>query len=139
MNLTIDQALQSAVERHKLGNLQEAEALYRAVLQIQPMHPDANHNLGLLALSLNKAEAALPLLKNALDTSPQHGQFWISYIDALIKSGKSSSAKEVLKRGRTLGLSGEKVDLLEALLTSSAAAQVKSVADKKNKKAKSKN
>ena len=54
MELTIEQALQRAVEAHKAGKLQDAEALYRAILQAQPKHPDANHNLGVLAVSLNK-------------------------------------------------------------------------------------
>ena len=33
---------------------------------MQPQHPDANHNLGVLAVSVGKAEAALPLFKAAL-------------------------------------------------------------------------
>jgi hypothetical protein len=33
MQLTIEQAIQSAVKAHKAGNLQEAEALYRAILK----------------------------------------------------------------------------------------------------------
>jgi hypothetical protein len=31
-------------------------------LQAQPAHPDANHNAGLLAVSVNKADAAISLL-----------------------------------------------------------------------------
>ena len=42
------------------GKLQDAERLYRAILQSQPEHPDANHNLGILAVSINKADVALP-------------------------------------------------------------------------------
>ena len=63
MELTIEQALQQGVAAHKEGRLQDAERLYRAILQSQPGHPDANHNLGVLAVSVNKAEAALPLFK----------------------------------------------------------------------------
>ena len=33
-----------------------------ASLQAQPAHPDANHNAGLLAVSVNKADAAISLL-----------------------------------------------------------------------------
>ena len=43
MELTIDQALQQGVAAHKEGNFQEAERLYRAILQSQPKHPHANH------------------------------------------------------------------------------------------------
>lgn len=57
--LTVDQALQQAIAHHKQNQLQDAERLYRAILQIQPNHPDANHNLGVLAVqkpSLPQAE-----------------------------------------------------------------------------------
>ena len=58
MELTIEQALQQGVAAHKEGKLQEAERLYHAILQAQPAHPDANHNLGVIAVSVNKAGAA---------------------------------------------------------------------------------
>ena len=48
MELTIEQALQQGVTAHKAGKLQEAEKIYRAILQANPVHPDANHNLGIL-------------------------------------------------------------------------------------------
>ncbi len=66
MQLTIEEALQRGVAAHKEGKLQDAERLYRAILQSQPRHPDANHNLGVIAVSVNKADAALPLFKIAL-------------------------------------------------------------------------
>ena len=46
MEVTIEQALQQGVAAHKEGKVQEAKRLYRAILQSQPAHPDANHNLG---------------------------------------------------------------------------------------------
>jgi tetratricopeptide (TPR) repeat protein len=117
MKLTIDQALQQAIEAHKAGQLQDAERLYRAILQAQPQHPDANHNLGVLAVSVNKAEVALPLFKTALEADPSQGQFWLSYIDALIKEKNFDNARKVLSQGKEKGLAGEKVDALEAQLT----------------------
>jgi tetratricopeptide (TPR) repeat protein len=117
MELTIDQALQQAVEAHKAGKLQDAEILYRAILQAQPNHPDANHNLGILAVSLNKTEAALPLFKIALAANPNQGQFWLSYIDALIKEKQFDNARNILEQGKKIGLAGEKVDVLEAQLS----------------------
>ena len=71
MELTIEQALQNGVAAHKEGKLQDAERLYRAILQSQPLHSDANHNLGVLAVSVNKADAALPLFKTALEANPK--------------------------------------------------------------------
>ena len=117
MQKTLEQALQRAIEAHKAGKLQDAESLYRAILQAQPNHPDANHNLGIMAASLNQTEAALPLFKIALEANPNQGQFWLSYIDALIKEKQFENASSVLEQGKKLGLAGEKIEALEAKLT----------------------
>ena len=55
MELTVDQMLQQGVAAHNAGNPQEAERLYRAILQVQPKHPDANHHLGLTAVSMDQS------------------------------------------------------------------------------------
>ena len=57
--LPIDQALQQGIAAHRAGKLQEAERLYRAIIGVQPQHPDANHNLGILAFEAGKADTAL--------------------------------------------------------------------------------
>ena len=118
MDLTIDQALQLAIENHKTGNLETAEGLYLAILQAQPKHPDANHNLGILRVSLHKLELALPLFKNALEANQSQGQYWISYVDTLIKTDQIDIAKRLLEQGKKLGLAGERFDALEAQLAS---------------------
>ena len=116
MELTIEQALQQGVAAHKEGKLQDAERLYRIILQSQPLHPHANHNLGLLAVSVNKADVALPLFKSALEANPKIEQFWLSYIDALIKEKQFEIAKQVLEQGKKKGLSGNKVDVVDKQL-----------------------
>ena len=113
MELTIEQALEQGVAAHKQGKLQDAERLYRAILQSQPAHPDANHNLGLLAVSVNKADAALPLFKTALETNPRIEQFWLSYIDALIKEKQFDNAKRVLEQAKTQGVDEARLNSLE--------------------------
>ena len=118
MELTIEQALQQGVTAHKEGKLQDAERLYRAILQSQPLHPDANHNLGVVAVSVNKADAALALFKTALEANPKKEQFWLSYIDALIKEKQFGNAKAVLERGKQQGVAKNKLNALEAQLAS---------------------
>ena len=120
MELTIEQALQQGVAAHSEGRLQDAEGLYRAVLQADPLHPDATHNLGLVALAVHKFDEALPLLKAALDAHPQVEQFWLSYIEALIMEGQFETAKQVLADAQDSGLSGEKFDSLRQHLISSS-------------------
>ena len=100
MELTIDTTLQQGIAAHNAGNLQEAERAYRAILQSQPKHPDANHNLGVIAISANQIEAALRLFKTALDANPNIEQFWISYIDALVQNKQLEDAKRDIKKGK---------------------------------------
>ena len=116
MELTIEQALQQGVVAQKEGNLQEAERLYRAILQSQPHHPDANHNLGILAVSVNKVNEALPLFKIAIEANPKIEQFWLSYIDVLIKEQQFDNAKQVLERAKKQGVAGDKLNNIEARL-----------------------
>ena len=120
MELTIEQALQQGVAAHKEGKLEDAERLYRAILQSQSTHPDANHNLGVLAVSVGKADAALPLFKTALEANSKIEQFWLSYIDALIKEKQFDNAKAVLGQAKNQGVAGEKINFLETQLTSTA-------------------
>ena len=48
MKFTVAEVLQAGVQAHLAGNFQEAEAAYQAILDRQPNHADANHNLGAL-------------------------------------------------------------------------------------------
>ena len=113
MELTIEQAFQQGIGAHQEGRLQEAEGLYRSLLQSQPLHPHANHNLGVLAVSVNQASAALPLFKTAVEANPEIEQFWLSYIDALSSEEQFDNAKQVLDEGKKQGLSGDKIDAIE--------------------------
>jgi len=112
ISLTVDQALQQAIAHHQAGQLQDAERLYRAILQTRPNHPDANHNLGVLAVQVKQPAAALPHFKAALKANTNQGQYWLSYIDALIQTDQTEAARHVLEQGRQRGLQGEAVGAL---------------------------
>ena len=116
MELTLDEALQRAVEAHKGGEIQEADRLYTAILQAQPKHPDANHNMGVLAVGVGKVEEALPFFKISLEANPDIGQFWLSYIDALVKLDRMVDAKSLLDQAKSNGANGEAFDQLEQRL-----------------------
>ena len=116
MELTTDQALQQGIAAHREGKLQDAERLYRAILEAQPNHPDANHNLGVLAVAVGKPLEAIPLFKLALEANPRIEQFWLSYIDALIKLEQFDEAKRVLAESEKSGVSSNKLDALDQRL-----------------------
>ena len=114
--LTINQVLQQAVNAHKAGQLQEAHRLYTAILKVQPKHPDANHNTGLLTVGFGKIELALPFFKTALDANPSNAQFWYSHIVALIKLERLIDAKDLLNQAKSKGIKGADFDQLEQRL-----------------------
>ena len=72
--------------------------------------------MGVLAVGLGKVEIALPFFKTALDTNPNIDQFWLSYIDALIKLDRLSEAKEVFERAKSQGANGNGFEKIESRL-----------------------
>ena len=116
MELTLDQALQKGIEAHKAGQVQEADRLYTAILKAQPKHPDANHNMGVLAVGVGKVQEALPFFKTALEANPNTAQFWLSYIDAFIKLDRLIDAKAMFDQAKSNGAKGDGFDKLEEQL-----------------------
>ncbi len=109
--------LEQAIEHHRTGQLAQAEQLYRTILQTEPSHPDANHNLGVLYFAVNNFEVALPFFKTALEINPNHLQFLLSYLDALLKTEQFELAKSVLEQGQERGLNSEKLGQLAVYLS----------------------
>ena len=98
MKVSIDQALKFGIAAHNKDKLDEAEHFYQTILQIQPNHPDANHNLGVLKVSMNKSKLSLPFFKKATEINKSIEQFWISYINALIKERQYIAVRESYKK-----------------------------------------
>ena len=118
VKLTIDQALKKAVEAHKVGAKKKADRMLRAILKAHPNHPDANHNMGVLSVSMNKVEAALPFFKTALEANFSVAQFWYSYISALISLGRFHDAKSLLTQATAKGAQGGPFDDLSKQISS---------------------
>lgn len=120
MKFTIDQALQKGIEAQKVGKVQEADRYYTAILKANPKHPDANHNMGVLAVELGKVEVALPFLKTALEVNSTIDQYWLSYIFALIRLDRIADAKEVFTQAKIKGAKGDGFDQIELHLNAAS-------------------
>ncbi len=118
--IAIEQAFKQAIECHQSGQLQDAENLYTAILKILPYHSEANHNMGLLAVQRNHPEDSLPYFNKALDAEPSRGQYWLSYIDVLYRSGRLEEALQILALAQQQGLQGNDVDALAIRLQDAA-------------------
>ena len=116
MELTLRQAFKKGLEAQRAGKVQEADRYYTAVLKAQPNNPEANHNLGALAVGIGKVEEALPYLRKALEFNPEKAQFWLSYIDALIKLDLLDDAKVAMAEAESKGVVGQKIDDLKTRL-----------------------
>ena len=120
MEFTVDQALQKGIQAHKAGKVQEADSYYTAILKANPKHPDANHNMGVLAIDLGRFELALPFLKTALEVNSSIDQYWFSYIGALIKLDRVAEAKVVFDQAKSKGVKGYNFDQIKLELKSSS-------------------
>ena len=117
MDLTVGEALKKGIEAHKNGQLQEAERLYSTILNVQPNHADANHNMGVLAVGVGKTQQSLPFFKAATAANPKIVQFWLSYINALIKLDRTADALVLFELAKKYGAKGEAFNLLEQRLS----------------------
>ncbi|MDP3744221.1 MAG: tetratricopeptide repeat protein [Methylotenera sp.] len=112
----VEQVLLQAVTFHQLGQIDDAARLYRDILLKLPLQPNANHNLGVIALEAKDIDASLSLFKTALEVAPEEPQYWTSYIDALLQADQFDYAGQVLAHGVEGGLEGIEVDSLKRRL-----------------------
>jgi tetratricopeptide (TPR) repeat protein len=120
----MDKILQQGNAAFNTGNLKEAERLYRSILRVQPNHPDANHNLGLISVSMNQSGLALPMFKTAVEANPNIELFWLNYIRALITERQFEDAKRALKKGKKRGFGKKNLKALAQKLLSVKAGSI---------------
>jgi protein O-GlcNAc transferase len=75
--MVIDATMTAAGERHRAGQLLEAETLYRRILQVQPDHADALHLLGLVVSRAGRPAEAIELVRRAIAVNPSAADYWI--------------------------------------------------------------
>lgn len=105
LRLAVQRSMDVAVQHHRNGRLEEAQALYRSILQTDAGQPDANHNLAVILLKAGQPHASLSLFLRACEVVPGNWQYWMSYFDALLQSGGHQAATLLLERKRRAGLS----------------------------------
>ena len=112
----VAELIQEANSAQESDDLKRAEQLYFQVLDEDPLNPDANHNLGILYLSVNLSKQALPLLRTALEAHPEFEHFWVSYFHGLCYNRQFSEGRKILAAGKENGLSSDTVARLEEIL-----------------------
>ena len=105
--------LQRGIAAHRAGKYKEADEAYTAILKIDPTHPDANHNMGVLAVDIGKPAVAIPFFENALRERKTILQYWVSLADAYRRLGKSELAFELTNREDIKALSASAAMLVK--------------------------
>jgi protein O-GlcNAc transferase len=100
--ISIDQALQLATDHHRRGQLREAEAIYRQILQAQPNHAAALHYLGVLAHQVGRHDLALPLIDQSIALTPNDASYHSNRSEVLRALGRPADALEALRRALAL-------------------------------------
>jgi len=91
---TIPQLFEKAVSCHKQGDLEQAEKLYKHILQHNPEHPHALNMLGVLASQTHRNDLAESLLRKAISIKSDTPLYYNNLALVLEQLGKTNEASE---------------------------------------------
>jgi FkbM family methyltransferase len=100
--LTIEQAMQVAVNHHQAGRLQDAELIYRKILAIQPKHADSLHLLGVIAGNAGRDDLAADLVRQAIAAAPDNPHYHLTLGLLAQKKGRGDEAIACYQRAVAL-------------------------------------
>src|ERR1700722_9379622 len=83
---------QHALEMHRAGRRDEAESIYRQILDSHPDDPDASHYLGLLSFQSGRLAAALDLMRRSVALRPDVPHFHSNLGNAYRAAGLMAEA-----------------------------------------------
>lgn len=102
VEITIDQAIALALEWMKVGRFRDADAICRAMLELEPNHPDALHFAGVLAHKRGQNQEALDLIRRSLEQVPNQPDCYSNLGIVLQSNGQFEAAMEAFRRAIAL-------------------------------------
>lgn len=96
--LSIDKALDFAVQHHQAGNLETAESIYCQILRYQPDNPMALHLLGVIAFQRKRYEQAAELIGRALARKPDYADAHSNLGNAFREMGRLDEAEKSYRK-----------------------------------------
>lgn len=90
--LSIEDAVDLAIQYHQAGQLAEAETIYRQVLQVDPRHADALHYLGVISHQQEDPETAVELISKAIQSAPDNASYHSNLGEAFRALGRFDEA-----------------------------------------------
>jgi protein O-GlcNAc transferase len=95
--MTIQQALELAIQHQQAGRLSEAQTLYQQILSQQPNHARALHLSGKIAQQMGQLPTAEGLIRRAIAAGPPAAIFYYSLGTVLAAQGRLDDAAEAYR------------------------------------------
>jgi tetratricopeptide (TPR) repeat protein len=109
----IQSQLKTALEHHQAGKRDQAEPIYRGVLEADPEDPDALHLLGMLLHETGRHDEALGLVRRAVAQRPDEGTLHNALGVVLLALDRLPEAEEAF--GEAMRLQPDAVEAYENL------------------------
>lgn len=101
--MTIDpETLEQARTHHQEGRLDQAEALYKRILEETPDHPETLHLMGLMAFQRGKVDIAVDRITRAIQGAPSVGKYHGNLGSILLADGRDDEAAPHLETALSL-------------------------------------
>jgi tetratricopeptide (TPR) repeat protein len=96
--VSLQQALDLAVQHHQAGRLRDAEKIYRQILASDPDNPHALHLLGVLMSQSGRGDLAVEYIRRAIAQNPTAAQYQNNLGAALMSAGRIADAVDTYQR-----------------------------------------
>jgi tetratricopeptide (TPR) repeat protein len=94
--------LRVALEHHHAGRLNQAEQIYRRILEANPQHADALHLLGMIEHAGGRHHTAVELIRKAIAINPNEPHYHSNLGTVLQAQGKLDQALACFEQALTL-------------------------------------
>ena len=91
-HLNITAAVETAKNHYQAGRLQQAEDIFKQVLEVESNNVGALYYLGMIAYQANKNEMALRMFKKAIAIKPEEPFFYVDLGNVFFKKNKLDEA-----------------------------------------------
>jgi tetratricopeptide (TPR) repeat protein len=98
----VSQTFHYAVQLHRQGNLDQAELIYRQILDEIPDHADSLHLLGVVAHQRGQYKRAVQLMQRAVALSPEAGSYYCNLAESLRMAGEIPAAVTAAEKAISL-------------------------------------
>jgi uncharacterized protein (TIGR02466 family) len=99
---SIPEALQTAIQHHLAGELDDARAIYHRILDIDPDHADSLNLSGVICHQTGDQETAIELIEKAIRVAGPNAGYYINLGEAYRAFGRNQSAIEAFEHALEL-------------------------------------